>query len=207
MTISAKTSKSPKSKLRRELIIDSAYEVMLDEGYTAVTITNVARHAGISPSHLQYYFRNAQELISATHEEILEDWETKIDEAAFQYIGKEPPLKVLNRLLKTHIGLIKQHKNDLLIWESHAFAARNETVKLLHEAWVNWYTDHLSELIREINPGISRNRSYRVAAIVSTLLDNIQRFLGESKPKPARFRGLEKEIKHVILGMIHQEEP
>jgi len=207
MNNSGKTSKSPKSKLRRELIIDAAYDVLVDEGYTAVTVTNVAKHAGISPSHLQYYFRNAQEIISATNEQVLNNWEAMIEEAAFQYLGKEPPLKVLDRLLKTHIRLIKKNKIDLMIWETQAWAARNKTVKLLHEAWVNWYTDHLSELIREINPEISRNRSYRLAAIISTLLDNIQRFLGASKPKPARFRGLEKEIRHAILSMIYQEEP
>ena len=206
MSNKVKTAKFPKSKLRRELILDAAYDVMVEEGYTAVTVTNVAKHAGISPSHLQYYFRNAQELISATNEQVLQNWEAMIDEAAFQYMGEEPPLKVLDRLLKTHIRLIKQYKNDVMIWESQAWAARNETVKQSHEAWVNWYTDHLSVLIREINPEISRNRSYRVAAIISTLLDNIQRFLGESKPKPARFRGLEKEIKNMILGMIHAEE-
>jgi len=198
--------KSPKSKLRRELILDAAYDVMVDEGYSAVTITKVAKRAGISPSHLQYYFRNAEEMIIAIHEQVLFNWESMIDQAAFQYLGKEPPKKVLERLIKKQIQLIKQPRNDIMIWETHAWAARNPLVKRSHEEWVDWYTDHLAALIRDINPKISSNRSFRVAAIISTLLDSIQRFLGESKPKPARFRGLEKELRHVIVGMIEQEE-
>ncbi len=206
MATKSNKRQTPKSKLRRELILDAAYDVMVDEGYAAVSLTKVAKRAGISPSHLQYYFSNAEEMISAIHEQVLNTWESMIDEAAFQYREKEPPQKVLERLIKKHISLIKQPKSDIMIWEAHAWAARNPEVKRLHEEWVDWYTENLASLIRDINPKIPKNRSYRVAAIVSTLLDSIQRFLGDSKPKPARFRGLEKEIRDMIFGMIEQEQ-
>ena len=70
---------------------------------------------------------------------------------------------------------------------------------------MEWYTDNVADIIRQINPKMTRKRSYHLAAIISVLMDNVQRFLGEGKPHPAKYRGLEKEIKSMFDSVIHQE--
>ncbi|NIB40914.1 TetR/AcrR family transcriptional regulator [Pseudomaricurvus alkylphenolicus] len=197
-------AKSPKSKLRRELIIEAAQELLIEEGYSAITMTRVAKQAGISASHFQYYFSTIDDLIVELQKEYLDMYKTSIMEGAFDYMGKEPPERVLERLFDTHMSIIKEYENDVIIWETQAWGARNPITKQYHEAWVEWYTDNVATIIRQINPNIKRNRSYRLAAIISVLMDNAQRFLGEGKPHPARFKGLEKEIKSMFDKVIHE---
>lgn len=204
-SVGLRNAKFPKSKLRRELILDAAQELLIEEGYGAITVTRVAKQAGISLSHLQYYFPTLDDLVIELHKLYLNMYESSIFDGAFKYIGEEPPERVLERLLDTHMGLIAEHRHDVIIWETQAWGARNPIVKEYHENWVKWYTDNVAELIRLINPGTSRNRSFRIAAIISVLMDNLQRFLGESKPHPTRFRGLEKEIKSILNLAIEQE--
>ncbi len=202
----ARAAKFPKSKLRRELILDAAEELLLDEGYSAITITKVARQAGISPSHLQYYFPSTDELINEIQKGYLDEYMSMIKEGAFRYMEEEPPERVLERLFDTHMGLVKEHRHDVIIWETQAWSARNSIAKEFHERWVEWYTDNVAALIRQINPKMPRNRSYRIAAIISVLMDNIQRFLGASKPHPAKLRGLEKEIKSMFDLVIREAD-
>lgn len=204
-SIRSRSAKFPKSKLRRELILDAAQELLIEEGYSAITVTKVAKKASISPSHLQYYFPSLNDLVIELHKLYLDMYESSIFDGAFKYMGEEPPERVLERLLDTHMGLIKEHQHDVIIWETQAWGARNPVVKEYHESWVEWYTDNVAELIRLINPNMSRNRSFRIAAIISVLMDNVQRFLGESKPHPAKFSGLEKEIKSILDLAIQQK--
>ena len=204
--IGPKKVKFPKSKLRRELILDAAQELLLKEGYSSITVTRVAKQTGISPGNLQYYFPTLDDLIVELHKLYLDMYKSSIIDGAFRYIGEEPPNRVIERLVDTHIDLIKEHGHDVIIWETQAWGARNAIVKEYHETWVEWYTDKTAEVIRLINPEISRNRSFRIAAVISVLMDNVQRFLGESKPHPRRFRGLEKEIKSILENAIQQKD-
>ncbi len=201
----AREVKYPKSKLRRELILDAAQELLLEEGYAAITVKNVAKRAEIAPSHVHYYFPTLDDLVLELHKIYLDMYMSTIEEGAFQYIGEEPPEKVLDRLFDTHMNLVKEHLHDVIIWETQAWGARNPVVKEYHEAWVEWYTTNVAKLIRQINPDMPRNRSHRIAAIVSVVMDNSQRFLGASKPHPTKYRGLEKEIKALFEAAIHSE--
>jgi len=63
---------SPRSKkqfenIREEkkaLIMDVALHLFANQGYKAATISEIARHAGISKGLLYFYFRNKEELLS-----------------------------------------------------------------------------------------------------------------------------------------------
>jgi|GEM_PF-5733048 len=202
----ASSAKYPKSKLRRELIVDAAQELLLDEGYSAITISNVASRAEITPSHFRYYFPTLDDLVVELHKIYLENYKTAIADAVFSLRGKESPLSILERLIDTHIDMVRDHKHDVIIWETQAWGARNAVVKEFHEEWVDWYTDNVAALIREANPDISEKKSYRLAALISVLMDNLQRFVGETKPHPSRFDGLETEIKSLFKNAITQTD-
>lgn len=54
--IGAETSKT------RAALLDAAEELMLDQGYAAVTSRRVATHAGLKPQLVHYYFRTMDDL-------------------------------------------------------------------------------------------------------------------------------------------------
>lgn len=47
----------------REQIIAAAYQVLVEQGYDATTIKQVAKVAGVAPGLLHYYFANKDELL------------------------------------------------------------------------------------------------------------------------------------------------
>lgn len=199
-------SKFPKGKLREELIVEATLEVYIKEGYSALALSTIARQAKISASHLKYYFPDIDDLIEAMLKELLRRYKSLFQDNALKYMDIEPPEKVLDRLINSHFDMIKKGENALIFAEDVAFAERNELCRQYLDSWVDWYTGVVSKLIRAINPDTSHNKSYRTAAIIIVLLDNMQRFLGEGKTKKTRFRGLEKDVRLLINNLVYASD-
>lgn len=171
-----------------------------------MSLSRIARHAQISASHLKYYFPDIETLIEAMMSELLEHYKSVIEDNALKYIEKETADRVFDRLINSYIEIIKKGETAVIFAEDVAFAERNAAARQYLEHWVEWFTDNVSMLIREINPDIDHNKSYRIAAIVVVLLDNMQRFLGEGKPRKSKFRGLEKEVKSLIKDLVYPDK-
>ena len=61
---SARRIGSPDAK-KRVVLLDAAEQLMLEEGYAAVTSRRLATKAGLKPQLVHYYFRTMDELFSA----------------------------------------------------------------------------------------------------------------------------------------------
>jgi AcrR family transcriptional regulator len=57
-------------KTRRERIVAALCERMLARGFAATSLTEVARAAHMTPSHLLYYFRDKEEVLNACFESL-----------------------------------------------------------------------------------------------------------------------------------------
>src|SRR5271170_1903355 len=58
---SARRIGAPDAK-NRGLLLDAAEQLMIEEGYAAVTSRRLANKAGLKPQLVHYYFRNMEEL-------------------------------------------------------------------------------------------------------------------------------------------------
>lgn len=80
--IGSQTSKT------RAVLLDAAQQVMLDDGYAAVTYRSLAERAGVTPGLVQYYFPTLDDMFLAllrrradqTHERLLAELEVRVDE-------------------------------------------------------------------------------------------------------------------------------
>jgi AcrR family transcriptional regulator len=72
----------------RAALLDAAQQVMLDDGYAAVTYRSMAERAGVTPGLVQYYFPTLDDMFLAllrrradqTHERLLAELETRVNE-------------------------------------------------------------------------------------------------------------------------------
>jgi len=78
---------------RRIVILRALWRLMLKQGYASTSLTDVARKARLSPSHLAYYFPTKEailtELFAALSDALLSDLTSQRD---------EPPLEQCHRL-------------------------------------------------------------------------------------------------------------
>lgn len=75
----------------RAQILDSAEQLMLEEGYAAVTSRRLAAHAGMKQSLIYYYFRTMDELFLALFRRMSEEGLSRLQDA----LRAEQPIRAL----------------------------------------------------------------------------------------------------------------
>ncbi|WP_042349296.1 TetR/AcrR family transcriptional regulator [Bacillus massiliigorillae] len=73
-----------KAKIKRDLILKSATEFVIEHDFNALTLDAVAKHAGISKGGLLYHFPNKEALFLGLAEHIIEDFMQRFNEFAQQ---------------------------------------------------------------------------------------------------------------------------
>jgi AcrR family transcriptional regulator len=84
---SARTSRGD---LRRGRILEAFHDCIIEKGYAKTTLRDVARAAGISASHLLYYFPGKDAIL----EQYFEDVAVKIVERIESFRGEEPEQQI-----------------------------------------------------------------------------------------------------------------
>ena len=63
---------------RRARIVEALRECMLARGYAGTSLSDIARAAGMTPSHLLYYFKGKDAIVTAYWETLAEDLLTRL---------------------------------------------------------------------------------------------------------------------------------
>ncbi len=71
-TITPRSRKNPKRAISRNLILENAERLMLEEGYAAVSSRRVAKEAGLKAPLVHYYFPTTDDLFVAVYRRAVE---------------------------------------------------------------------------------------------------------------------------------------
>lgn len=102
----------PSSDQRRSTILDAVVQVIIDVGYTAMTVTDVARRAGVSTSLVHYHFESKAELIAAALR-VASDDDKALRDAVES--GDGSALARLERVLSGSLP-VDEHDVSWLLW-------------------------------------------------------------------------------------------
>ncbi len=58
-----RTRPDPRGKARRREIFRALHDCVLEQGYVRTTLAHIAKRAGMSPSHLLYYFKGKEDIL------------------------------------------------------------------------------------------------------------------------------------------------
>lgn len=96
---------------RRTQIIESAVEVLANEGFAKASLARIATHAGTSKGVLTYHFADKQELIEAVFSRVIERWW----EAIRPHVESAPTASTrIEAYIRRQILYIADHPADLI---------------------------------------------------------------------------------------------
>lgn len=116
-------SDSKRAREKRQNIVESAGEVMLQTGFKATTMESIAAHAGIAKGTLYAYFPDKDAIFEAILEELIE---RKTDAFTEAYATEGPVAARVGRGLAAKFGVIA----DLLEGSAFAHELINEQHRL-----------------------------------------------------------------------------
>jgi AcrR family transcriptional regulator len=100
------------SEQRRTMIFSGLRDCIIDQGYATTTLADVARAAGMSPSHLLYYFSDKADILSQYFASVAKRIAMRLDE----FRSHEPALRIdmLAHLFFSGKGLSKSEIGFML---------------------------------------------------------------------------------------------
>jgi AcrR family transcriptional regulator len=73
-----RSSRQARSAERRRRIFQALHDCVIDKGYTRTTLADIATGAGMSASHLLYYFRGKEDILEQYFENVSEKFLARI---------------------------------------------------------------------------------------------------------------------------------
>ena len=147
----------------REHIIQSAYHVLVEQGYDAATIKAIAREAGVAPGLLHYYFANKDELLV----EVLKDISRRYTESGYQRSSSLPPDQLreatLNDMLQRTLNTPGAYR---LRYELFALGLRNPALQPAIRSLLESGRSGISHIV----DAVAGERSFDADTLASILL-------------------------------------
>lgn len=66
--------------VRRQVILCAARAALIEKGYEAVLLSDVARRAGVAKGTLYLYFKDKEDLVAAVLEDVIDRMETRLEQ-------------------------------------------------------------------------------------------------------------------------------
>lgn len=88
----------PKTNVRKQLI-DAAYAVFVDKGFTDASIRDIAKEAGITPGLIYYYFKTKDEILIAVQIDV----QKRYHQLYATQVGKPQDIRIDLREIRSRI--------------------------------------------------------------------------------------------------------
>jgi AcrR family transcriptional regulator len=193
------TAVQRKGRERVEQILDSATELLIQEGYGQFTMNQLSSRLGIRLSNLQYYFPSREQLI---HKLLQRYLQTGLQDIATVTSENTPPRK---RLLAMIDHVLKEQESESackIFWELWALSARDDKINQTMDEFYKNYTSTLCEMMSALNPEIPARKMNRIAILVVSMIEGLSLMRGFGKQRHSDLRGIEKELRETLLRMI-----
>ncbi|MCY1315130.1 HTH-type transcriptional regulator BetI [compost metagenome] len=163
-----------------ELILKSALKVLIEHGYQALTFRRIALECGMKLGNITYYFKSKDDLVRTLLDSIMAAYEDAF-QSAIDEAGGNPEMQMEN-LMRFIMEDITSKKTTRVFPELWALSSHDTFVRdKLYELYARQYV-YFENIIRRINPTLSRQDERLIAAFVTACMEGTTVFAGFKKP-------------------------
>lgn len=161
-------------------IIEVALEIILESGYQALTLREVARRCKVQIGAISHYYKSRAVLLQDVINSVMVPYSENF--RAIQHVPDATPEQKLERIIRFLLEDIQTRRTTRLF--PHLWALAN------HDAFVAKAVDSVyilerttfTDLIAEINPGLNDAERETLAVFLSSAVAGSTMFLGFEKP-------------------------
>lgn len=190
-----------KGEAKRQQILDTAKQMLLDGGVDAFVLRDVAERVGITHGNLQYYFRTKQELMVAIFDQEIAKYTDSLQDAVAATTTKRGRLGAI-----IDAGLKELRSPDTALWRMvMSMADHSPDMAALLKKENDLYQSVVVKELKQIAPQLSSQRRRQIARIIQAILDGLGIQFVHEDPDSAEMRALESEIKAAIVALVDAE--
>jgi AcrR family transcriptional regulator len=184
---------------RTAAILTAAKQVLVDGGYSQLTLRRVAASAGIPLRHLQYYFRTKDDLLRALCEAICDDYIARCD--ALSARAHSSPRARFMACVNFLISDNRDSFSNALFFELWALACHDPHTNRLLDRLYSHYRSYVAKLIADMRPRTAAHIVESRAVQIVAFIEGLTLFIGRNKPQHAAMRGVVKDAAQNVLRL------
>lgn len=187
-----------KGEARRQQILDTAKQILLDGGAEALVLRDIAERLGITHGNLQYYFRTKQDLLVAIFDREIVKYTDSLHEAVSATTTRRGRLGAI-----IDAGLEEIRSPDTALWRmAISMSEYSKDMAALLKKENDLYQGAVVKELKLIAPELSLQRRRQIARIIHAILDGLAIQFGHENPNGPEMRALESEIKAALIALV-----
>lgn len=165
---------------RQAQIVAVARNILIDQGYGALTLRAVASGCQVSLAAVQHHYRDKAELVKQLIESVIEEYDDRYEQVMQSSQGD--PVRRLREFLDFLISHdIKSHRSAGFFYEMWNLAYRDPTIGDAMTRLYDLQLNRICDLMQEIDPSADKRTALSRAGVVAAATDGLMLTMGASK--------------------------
>ena len=201
MSENHKPRPSRKGQQRRQDILNTARTILVDEGWEAFSMREVATRLGIRHGHLQYSFPTRHDFLAALYDDEVSAYMAGMSTAVQRARTRESAVEGL-----LDSGIETARRPETRLWRiAAALAHRDSEMNDILAQDNQRYRDGLIAAFGEIAPELSRQRRAVLARFIQVLVDGLSLQLLTDDPTSTEVKALLRLLRAVTLSVFDEQ--
>lgn len=186
-------------------IVSAGVEVLLEEGFTALTKRRIATRLGISHGNVSYYFPTRESLWQAVIDvEVRRHYRDHYDDLK---ASANDPEKYFDEYITRWIGEYEDRELRIFFSQFLAFAEVNPMVAELRDEIYERFLNDSLEIVMPLIPGVSRPEAEQRVLKAMALLEGLQPVTAFRPDLLGESGGFRQSLRHTIVAIIRGQRP
>lgn len=183
-------------------ILEAAKDILVEDGFAALSFREVARRTGMTVGNVGYYFPSKDELLTALAEHIFDRWDARFRRRVPAGVGG--PKAIFTHSIWYMIEENKRPKTKSLLLEMWSMANRSRAATRMMDAFYRRMRLWLEAMLADLDPAALPHMLRLRAALITAQIEGLMLLIGPNSLTGAELVGLEAEavrqIERLALG-------
>ena len=190
-----------RGQLRAKNILQTAQEILSNEGYHSLTLRKIAKTMGISNGNVTYYFANKEQLLQA----IISDNLARYD-AAFERESRSFPDDPESRIRAYFAFLVDDagnQKSQRFFYQLWALSSHNAEVARQRDKVYEHFLHQVTAQLKSVRPQMKEDEIRKKSFLMMSLIEGMNVMYGSGKELKEKFGDERQWIVDQILGIAY----
>lgn len=188
----------------REHILQASLNLLVEEGYQAMSMRRVAATCGMKLGNLTYHFASREDLIRGLLDAVIRAYE--IEFAAIVHMPGTPPEERLAEICGLILEDIRTKKTTRVFPELWALSNHDPFVfERVQETYARARAP-LVEIVGEMRPDLPEEQRHDLALFISASMEGMTMFAGYEKPFEGRMPAIETIAIRSFVDLVRNWE-
>lgn len=186
------TGKRTRGRVQVEKIIATAKELLIEEGYSALTIRNVAAKMAVSTGNVTYYFKRQQDLFNTIFDEIIDHHKSEFERKTKSF--PNDPKARFESYVDVLLTECKDPKTRAFFYQLWAVSVHDPYIQSLRDRLYALFLEEVETLLRPLLPELSLADVRGRAFVFCTIIEGLHVLLGIGAGEARKYRNYEATL-------------